>query len=61
MGLLELAEVDPCVAKPQVGEIIFLRRFDICLAFDVKSLGRFNQERILKVVQILFDGIGSNL
>ena len=61
MGLLELTEVDPCVAKPQVGKIIFLRRFNIGLALDVKPLGRFNQERILKVIQIFFDGIGGNL
>lgn len=56
MGLLELSEVDPCIPKPQVRKVIFFRRFNICLSTDVISLGGLDQEGVLQIVQIFFDG-----
>ncbi len=57
VSLFELAKVDPCVAESQVGEIVLLWSFYICLSFDIIALGRCNQERILKAIQIFFDGL----
>ena len=42
MGLLELVEVYPCVAKSQVGEITFLRRFNVFLVKDFCNLSHFS-------------------
>ena len=56
VGLLKLAEVDSCIAESQIREIVFLRGFDIRLSLDVITLSRFDQERVLKAVQIFLDG-----
>ena len=55
MSRLELSEIKPCISEAKVGEIILLRRFDVCLSLDIIAVRRFQQEGILKVSQIFFD------
>ena len=60
MSLLKLTEIDSSIAKTKIGKIIFLRCFNICFSFNVISLCWFNQERILKIIQIFLNGSGSD-
>lgn len=51
---LRLAEVQPCVPKPQVTEIILERRVNITFAFYVIPCGFLYQEGVLKIIKIFF-------
>ena len=51
---LRLAEVQPCVPKPQVTEIILERRVNITFSFYVIPCGFLYQEGVLEIIKIFF-------
>ena len=49
---LGLSEVESCVAKSDVGVIVFLRRTDIFASPDVVALGMTDHKGIRKIIKI---------
>ena len=56
MSLLQLTEVQPCVAKPHIGEIVFNRGVDILFPLDIIAHCAVNQERIAQIVDVSGNG-----
>ena len=52
--LLRLAEVQPCVAQPNVLKIILGKGIDVPLAFEVEPLCFFDHEGVTHVIHIFF-------
>ena len=56
MGFLQLAEVQPCVAKPHIGEVVFDRGVDILFSLDIITHRAVNQECITQILDISGNG-----
>ena len=56
MRFLQLVEVQPCVAKPYIGEIVFNRSTNILFSLDVITHRTVDQERITKIFDISGNG-----
>ena len=60
MVFLGLPEVESCVAKSDVGIIVFLRRTDIFTSLDVVALGVADHKSIRKIIKITGNGFGAD-
>lgn len=52
VGFLQLTEVQTCVAKPHIGEIVFNRGVDILFSLDIITHCTVNQKRITQIFDI---------